>query len=106
MDNWPPIGVMNTITEGQFDSITKNLGWGEVVVPTNKQKIKNVIAFSEEDAQEIQFPHNNAIIVSLNIAIYGVYRILIDNGSSIDKLFYDTFFKMSFTLDRLGKLDS
>ena len=49
--------------------------------PLKRQKVEEPIAFTEEDAQGVQFPHNDAVVVSLNIANYDVRRILIDNGS-------------------------
>ena len=53
------------------------------------------ITFTEEDAREIQFPHNDAVVVSLNIADYDVCHILVDSGSLANILFYDAFLKIS-----------
>ena len=60
-----------------------------------RQKVEEPITFTEVDTQGVQFPHNDAVIVSLNIANYDVRRILVDNGSSADILFYDAFSRMS-----------
>ena len=60
-----------------------------------RQKVEEPITFTEEDTQGVQFPHNDAVVVSLNIANYDVRRILVDNGSSADILFYDAFSRMS-----------
>ena len=46
-----------------------------------RQKVEEPITFTEVDTQGVQFPHNDAVVVSLNIANYDVRRILIDNGS-------------------------
>ena len=71
-----------------------------------KQWIKESITFTEEDAQRIQFPHNDMIVVILNIADYDVYRILIKNESSTNILFYDAFSKISIPDNKMGPISS
>ena len=46
------------------------------------------------------------VVVSLNIANYDVRRILVDNESLADILFYDAFSKMSILDGRLGPISS
>ena len=55
--------------------------------------------------KEVQFSHNDMVVVSLNIVNYDVCYILMDNRSSIDVLFYDAFSKIDIFLDWLGRLD-
>ena len=50
-----------------------------------------VIGFTEEDARRLHHPHNNALIVSIQVGDYNTYRVLVDNGSSADILYYPTF---------------
>ena len=45
------------------------------------------------------------VMVTLNIANYDVCRILIDNRSSTDILFYDAFSKISIPDNRLGPMN-
>ena len=71
-----------------------------------RQKLEEAITFFEEDAEGVQFLHNDMVVVSLNIINYDVCYILIDNESSINILFYDVFSKMGISSDRLGRLDS
>ena len=73
---------------------------------TKRQRSKEAITFSEEDTNGVQFLYNDVIVVSLNVANYDVRRILVDNGSSADTLFYDAFSKIKISLDWLGRLDS
>ena len=54
----------------------------------------DVIIFTDEDARRIQTPHDDAVVVSAIIANYDVKKILVDNGSSTNVLFYSTFFRM------------
>ena len=51
----------------------------EAVEPSKRSKIEKSLAFTEEDAQGVQFPRNDTMVVTLNIENYDVHRILIDN---------------------------
>ena len=66
----------------------------EAIELSKRPKTEESHAFTEEDAQGIQFPHNNAMVIIINIANYDVRCILIDNESSTDILFYDAFSQM------------
>ena len=50
-----------------------------------------VIKFSEDDAQRLHHPHDDALVVSLQIGDYNMHRVLVDNGSSVDILYYPAF---------------
>ena len=47
-----------------------------------------VIHFSEDDARRLHHPHDDALVVSLKIGDYNMHRVLVDNGSSADILYY------------------
>ena len=47
-----------------------------------------VIRFSEEDAWRLHHPHDDALVVSLQVGDYNMHRVLIDNSSSADILYY------------------
>lgn len=55
------------------------------------------VAFTEDD-QGIQFPYNNAVVVSLNIRNYDIRRILIDNENSTNVLYFDVLLKWEYPL--------
>ena len=70
---------------------------------TKKHREDNIISFSDDDIRRIQTFHNDAIIVSVMIANYDVKRILVNNRSSIDLLFYPIFFQIRLsTINRLA----
>ena len=50
-----------------------------------------IIGFLEEDVQRLHHPHDNAFVVSIGIGDYNIRQVLVDNGSSIDILYYPTF---------------
>ena len=47
-----------------------------------------IIGFSEEDARRFHHPHDDALVVSIRVGDYNMHRVLVDNGSSIDILYY------------------
>ena len=49
---------------------------------------KLAITFTDEDAGKIHHPYDDAIVITLLIADYTTRRVLVDNGSSVDILYY------------------
>ena len=50
-----------------------------------------IIRFSEENARHLHHPHNDALIVSKRIGDYNTHRVLVNNGSSTNILYYPAF---------------
>ena len=50
-----------------------------------------IIGFTKEDAQWLHHPHDDALVVSIRVGDYNTYRVLVDNGSSADILYYPAF---------------
>ena len=62
--------------------------------PRAKSTDEQAITFTDEDAERIHHPHDDAIVITLLIADYTTRRVLVDNGSSADILYYPTFQQM------------
>ncbi|XP_028080734.1 uncharacterized protein LOC114282281 [Camellia sinensis] len=60
-------------------------------VKRGKTEEKNVLSFSSRDLEHIQTPHNDALVVTLRIRDFDVKHILIDQGSSVEIMYYDAF---------------
>ena len=60
-----------------------------------------IICFSEEDARRLHHPHDDALVVSIRVGDYNTYRVLVDNGSSVDILYYPVFQQMRIDRERL-----
>ena len=71
-----------------------------------RRRTEELITFTEIDAQGVQFPHNDVVVIFLNIVDYDLCHILVDNGSSTNVLFYDTFSKMFLLNNHLGPVNS
>ena len=64
------------------------------------------ISFIEKDAQQLHHPHNNALVINLSIVDFNIQRVLVDNGSSIDILYYPAFQQMRIDKERLLHSDT
>ncbi|XP_065622682.1 uncharacterized protein LOC136064638 [Quercus suber] len=59
--------------------------------PSTRTTEEQAITFTDEDAERIHHPHDDAIVITLLIADYKTRRVLIDNRSSVDILYYPAF---------------
>ena len=70
-------------------------------VPKMARRESPIIEFSEEDARRLHHPHDDALVVSIRIRDYNVHRVLVDNDSSADILYYPAFQQMGIDRARL-----
>ncbi|XP_048496334.1 uncharacterized protein LOC125495609 [Beta vulgaris subsp. vulgaris] len=59
------------------------------------------VAFTSEDAKGTVYPHDDPLVVSLQISTAMVHRVLLDGGSSANILYKEIFEKMGFDLSSL-----
>ena len=60
-----------------------------------------IIEFSKEDARRLHYPHDDALVISIRVGDYNMHRVMVDNGSSIDILYYPAFQQMRIDRERL-----
>ena len=60
-------------------------------VPKIARRESPIIGFTVEDARRLHHPHDDALVVSIRIEDYNMYRVLVNNGSSADILYYPAF---------------
>ena len=60
-------------------------------VPKMAQIENPIIGFSEEDARRLHHPHDDALVISIRVGDYNTHRVLVDNGSSTNILYYPAF---------------
>ena len=53
-----------------------------------------IIGFTEEDARCLHHPHDDALVVNIHVGNYNTHRVLVDNGSSANILYYPAFQQM------------
>lgn len=60
-----------------------------------------IISFGENDEEGVFYPHEDAFVVTMLVAKFTTRRILIDNGSSTNILFWEAFTWMGINAARL-----
>ena len=70
-------------------------------VPKIVRRESPIIGFSEEDARRLHHPHDDALVVSVRVEHYNVHRMLVDNDSLADILYYPAFQQMGIDRARL-----
>ena len=61
------------------------------IVPKMARINNPVIGFSEEDAQRLHHPHDDVLVISLRVGDYNMHRVLVNNDSSANILYYPAF---------------
>jgi len=65
-----------------------------------------IIKFSKEDAQRLHHPHNDALVVSIRVGDYNTHQVRVDNGSTVDILYYPAFQQMRIDREWLVQTNS
>ncbi|XP_075645324.1 uncharacterized protein LOC142616335 [Castanea sativa] len=65
-----------------------------------------VIGFMEEDAQRLHHPHDDVLVLSIRVCDSNTHRVLIDNGSFVDILYYPAFQQMRIGREQLILTDT
>ena len=60
-----------------------------------------IIGLIEKDARRLHHTHDDALVVSMRVGDYNTYRVLVDNRSSADILYYPVFQQMRVEKERL-----
>ena len=114
--SWPPLREIRVIiggsSTGQSSKLRKTYlkvvqnvqlsGWSLRRRTTEEQ----AITFTDEDAERVHHPHDDAIVITLLIVDYTTRRVLVDNGSSADILYYPAFQQMRLERDQLRPVNS
>ena len=74
--------------------------------PRTRSTDEHAITFTNEDAERIHHPYDDAIVITLLIANYITRRVLMDNGSSADILYYPALQQMKLGRDQLRLVNS
>ena len=64
------------------------------------------MSFNEADARGVRQPHNDPLVIMLNIEGFNTKRILVDNGSSADIIYLPTFQQLKLDEKRLRPFES
>nr|XP_017217146.1 PREDICTED: uncharacterized protein LOC108194707 [Daucus carota subsp. sativus] len=73
--------------------------------PPKRAKIDYSLAFENVDLEKVKFPHDDPLVITPVIGNSSVKRVLVDNGASVDILFYDAYEKMGYSDAQLTPSD-
>ena len=59
------------------------------------------IKFTDQDLVGVYLPHKDTLVVTLRVANYDIWCVLIDNGTAVIIIFFLTPRKMEFDLRRI-----
>jgi len=95
----PVRGFINTISggfSGNESSTTRKQYWRNVITVNHvfKKRTLPPVLFTDEDFQEIDPDHDDPMVITVEITKYAVMKTLVDQGSSLDILFWDNFRKL------------
>ncbi|XP_050248776.1 uncharacterized protein LOC126696030 [Quercus robur] len=104
----PPLGEIRVIIGGSSTGQSSKKAYLKVVQsvqlsgrsPRARSTDEQAITFTDEH------PHDDAFVISLLIADYTTRRVLVDNGSSTDILYYLAFQQMRLGRDQLHPVNS
>ncbi|XP_077249460.1 uncharacterized protein LOC143888968 [Tasmannia lanceolata] len=113
MQQSQPTGVINTIMGGPAAEGTSSAARKAYARQVNaihtcnkKLKVKNEIPFSDADLENLILPHDDALVITMLVANWELKKIIVDNGSSVDILYYHTFKEMMIGDDCLKPANS
>ncbi|XP_031097184.1 uncharacterized protein LOC116001447 [Ipomoea triloba] len=94
---------------GDTQSERKKWAWnlyvGEVVrQPHEKKPRREPITFTDDDLPDGPLPHRDALAITLDINNVIVHRVLVDTGSSVNVMYYDTFTKLGLSRKQLTQV--
>ena len=74
--------------------------------PSRTSRLEELaITFTGKKARRLHHPHDDATVITLMIANYITRRVLIDNGSSMDILYYPAFQQMMVSKELLRPMN-
>ncbi|XP_077242400.1 uncharacterized protein LOC143882903 [Tasmannia lanceolata] len=75
-------------------------------LPGKRLKTDRTISFSDVDLEGVILPHNDAMVIEMILSDLLVKKLLVDNGSSANILYYHAFKQMGIPEARLKPFDS
>ncbi|XP_075515702.1 uncharacterized protein LOC142550513 [Primulina tabacum] len=95
----PPIrGVIKMIsggsTDGDSNRARKARGRRVCLEVDGRDRSEPVISFGPEDLRGVSLPHNDVVVIQARVVNYDVWRVFVDNGSSVNIIFKEALVQM------------
>ncbi|XP_038978635.1 uncharacterized protein LOC120108971 [Phoenix dactylifera] len=99
--NRPIASTINTIRSG-----TSVGGVAEEGTTPKRLRASETISFSDEDLEGVETPHDDAVVISMVVNKFYVKRVLVDNESSANVLYFDAYSRMGMTEKQLRRMNA
>ncbi|XP_030963635.1 uncharacterized protein LOC115984764 [Quercus lobata] len=109
------IGEIKTITGGPFSggsfkslkkAYQRQVNSVHTISPSKHRRTYQEMSFNEGEAMGVKQPHNDPLVIMLNIEGFNTKRILVNNGSSADFIYLPAFQQLRLDPKRLRPFDS
>ncbi|XP_038989097.1 uncharacterized protein LOC120112949 [Phoenix dactylifera] len=100
-DNRPIAGTINVIKGGSSAEES-----AEEKTSLKRPRTSEAISFSDEDLGEVKTPHDDAVVISMVVNKFHVKRVLVDNGSLANVLYYHVYQKIGLVESQLRKINT
>ncbi|XP_075500038.1 uncharacterized protein LOC142538610 [Primulina tabacum] len=81
-------------TDGDSNRPRKARGRRVCLEVNGRDRSEPVISFGPEDLRGVNLPHNDALVIQTRVANYDVWRVFVDNGSSVNVIFKEALVQM------------
>ena len=102
--------VGGLITGGSFRSLKKacqrQVNSIHMVPPLKHRQTDQNMSFNKANARGVKQPHNDPLVIMLNIEGFNTKRILVDNGSSVNIIYFLAFQQLKLDPKRLRPFES
>ena len=102
--------VRGPLTGGSFRSLKKacqrQVNSVHTVPPLKHRRTDQDMSFNEADTRGVKQPHNDPLVIMLNIEGFNTRRIIVDNGSSADIIYLPAFQQLKLDPKRLRLFES
>ncbi|XP_065626703.1 uncharacterized protein LOC136066384 [Quercus suber] len=97
-------------TGGSFKSLKKThqrqVNSVHVAHLPKQRRTDQDMTFNESDSRGVKQPHNDPLVIKLTIERFKTKRVLVDNGSSVDIIYFSAFQQLKLDPNRLRPFDS
>ena len=109
------IGEIKTITGGPFTggsfkslqkAYQRQVNSVHTIPSFKQQRTDQDMSFNEANARGVKQPHNDPLVIMLNIEGFNTKRILVDNGSSANIIYLSAFRQLKLDPKRLHPFNS
>ena len=77
-----------------------------MIPPFKQRQTDQDMSFNETNSKGVKQPHNDPLVIMLNIEGFNTKRILVDNGSSVDIIYLPAFQQLKLDPKRLRPFKS